>query len=253
MNKKIYIDKLNELTNLIHLHGNNYEQKFKEFSKNVVRKEYSVGGNCIHRGYFCPSLIYDIVIGGVNRGKLLKRVQKNSKPTYEYGFDSSDNLITVKSSRYSEFVVRTGNIEYGISFDNFNELHNLTECTYNEGKLTKLLIAYYDCYQKKIKEYYEENYEYLDNELLVKIIRCSGGLYFDKDAENDEWINQDAIEEFGLDMKILTELIINRNEYRFLLKDGYLDKYTAKHYKNENEEPFVYPYDFDVNKKRRIY
>ena len=45
------------------------------------------------RGYLCSSPIYDIVTGNCSRGKIIKRISKLKKITYEYGFDKNNNLI----------------------------------------------------------------------------------------------------------------------------------------------------------------
>lgn len=41
--------------------------------KGIIRFEYAKGGESIHRGYYCPSLVYDLVVGNVKRGRLYKR------------------------------------------------------------------------------------------------------------------------------------------------------------------------------------
>ena len=53
---------------------------YKDLLNDVVRTEYARGGETIHRGYYCPSPVYDIIVGGASRGRLLKdmkRVKKN--------------------------------------------------------------------------------------------------------------------------------------------------------------------------------
>ena len=55
----------------------------EEMSREVLRKEYSVGGEVMHRGYYCPNPIGDIIIDNAKRGRLLKRLTERSKPSYE--------------------------------------------------------------------------------------------------------------------------------------------------------------------------
>ena len=117
-------------------------QRYEEMRKKVVREEFAVGGELMNRGYYCPSLIEDIVVGNAHRGKILQRLTKRSKPTYQYGFDKDGNLLTVVSlsddeecNRY-EFIVRDGNCEIGIMFQKEWGLTAVSQCEYSsDGKL----------------------------------------------------------------------------------------------------------------------
>lgn len=55
--------------------------------------QYTIGGETLHRGYYCPSLIKDIVIGNCNRGRLVRNTKKAKKITYEYGI--CDNQLSL--------------------------------------------------------------------------------------------------------------------------------------------------------------
>ncbi len=81
----------------------NYENKLDYFynqaENQVVKKEYARGGECIHRGFYCPSPVLDIIVGNCKRGKLVKKPRK--QPDYEYWFDSHNRLILSKQ-RYIE-------------------------------------------------------------------------------------------------------------------------------------------------------
>ena len=47
-------------------------------------------GSSLHRGYFCPNPIADIICGNVNRGVLLKNVASaKSKITHKYKFNNA--------------------------------------------------------------------------------------------------------------------------------------------------------------------
>jgi ferredoxin-thioredoxin reductase catalytic subunit len=79
---------------------NEYENKFSQLrtstEKEVARFEYSKGGETIHRGYHCPSLVLDLIVGNAKRGRLLKRKPEFGKYSYEYGFDIENRLIRVR-------------------------------------------------------------------------------------------------------------------------------------------------------------
>lgn len=63
---------------------------------NVTSVQYAVGGDGVHRGYYHPSPVGDLVIGNVNRGKKLKRPTMFSNIKYEYSFSSDDKLLLAK-------------------------------------------------------------------------------------------------------------------------------------------------------------
>ena len=67
-------EKFNEIMSF--LEKDNYQNVFDQIDKTVVRREQSSGGECMHRGYYCPSIIEDIVIGNIKRGRLIKKLSK---------------------------------------------------------------------------------------------------------------------------------------------------------------------------------
>lgn len=96
-----------------------YKDSFEELSlmaeENVLRREYAKGGNTIHRGVYNPGML-DLIVGGMNRGRLLKRTPKDNHYNYEYLFDAKDRLICVKSYA-PDLEYRLTNIEFLIHKD----------------------------------------------------------------------------------------------------------------------------------------
>ncbi|MBQ9673696.1 MAG: hypothetical protein IJV39_03625 [Ruminococcus sp.] len=45
-------------------------------------------------GYYCPSPVFDLIVGNVHRGKILKRMTKRSRPVMKYGFNSDNQIVT---------------------------------------------------------------------------------------------------------------------------------------------------------------
>ncbi len=138
-----------------------YADSFQELQAfvdlNAYRKEYSKGGVTLHRGYYSPSSL-DLVVGGCNRGKLIKGLPKNNSYDYEYIFDGKDNLICTK--KYSdefesvfrciaiEFLVYEQNRVLSFTFDllnNYTELSFISECQYNDDILLRYESAL--CYE----------------------------------------------------------------------------------------------------------
>lgn len=116
--------------------------------ENTVRRELAVGARFTHRGVYCPSPIFDLLVGNAHRGRLLKRPTARSKPTHEYGFDVNGRLLWCKNPerQTTEYLVyENGNI-YGLILTRANQLCTLTEEVYENGKLVTYNIAqfYFD-------------------------------------------------------------------------------------------------------------
>lgn len=151
--KKEYADKLSNLRTLA--------------EETIVKLEYSKGGELLHRGFYCPSVVIECVVGGLKRGRLYKRkIPVLGDYSYEYGFDADGKLIrvkrfvdlTTKDNHFEEeYLIYLNDVVYGVEFDRFGKLTGISRCFYNNGILTK--------YEGNIigKLYYEE-YTYDNNE-----------------------------------------------------------------------------------------
>lgn len=110
-----------------------------------VRTEIA-GTSDLHRGFYCPSLVYDIVIGNVKRGKPLKRMTTRSKQYYIYGFDQNDQMVWCKVyysgiHTYTEYFIYEGNSRYGFMLDKQNCLHVATQEQFENGKIVSFLYG----------------------------------------------------------------------------------------------------------------
>ncbi len=47
-----------------------------------MRHEIGLGGELMHRGYYCPSLIEDVVVGNTKRGRISKRTTSKAKEPF---------------------------------------------------------------------------------------------------------------------------------------------------------------------------
>lgn len=97
------------------------------------------------RGHYCPTLVYDTVVGNVHRGKLLKRLSSKSKNYYIYSFDSDDRLIKCEQFyngrlAYTEHIFYDEESVFGISLDSMGGLHHISVETYNDNRIV--------CYEK---------------------------------------------------------------------------------------------------------
>lgn len=150
--------------------------------KSAVRKEYSNNENGIYRGYYCPSPVDDLIIGGCRRGKLLKRITKRTNPDREYLFDSNNRLVAVNllldwKAVQTEVLIYEDNLVTGIDIDNYdNSVSEISECTYDsDGKIISFLtasVSWEKAIRTKIYEIKLEKYSYDESGLKeTEIIR----------------------------------------------------------------------------------
>ena len=70
-----------------------YERMLEKASITDRRIEYGVRCISLPLGYYCPSLVFDIIIGGISRGRIVKDKKGCSKYDYVYFKDSTDRVI----------------------------------------------------------------------------------------------------------------------------------------------------------------
>lgn len=117
----------------------------------VVRTEIGSKSD-LHRGVYCPSPVYDIFVGNVKRGKLLKRLTKQSTNYYIYGFDKAGKLVRAEQYRNGEqstveHISHTDSSIYGITHNQHGGLSQVTHETYVGNKLvtySKILLLHYN-------------------------------------------------------------------------------------------------------------
>lgn len=188
-----------ELISIKHEYANKLPELRASAEKEIVRLEYSKGGEVIHRGYYCPSPVLDLVVGGMKRGRLFKKkIPHFGSYSYEYGFDKDNRLIRVKGvnefttpdSRFDEeYLIYREDIVYGVEFNNLGELNVVSKCVYNDGNIIKYERS--SCNMEELADLYVEEYTY-ENNKLVEVhqfynITLSMGLY----SENRFLVDQD--------------------------------------------------------------
>lgn len=124
------------------------QKLYEQAVSSAVRKEYSNNECGMHRGYYCPSPVDDLVTGGLKRGKLMKRITKNAKPDHEYLFDSNDKLVAVNSlldwkTTETEILIYEDNLVTGITFDSYdNSISEISESVYDsDNRIQSFLTA----------------------------------------------------------------------------------------------------------------
>lgn len=158
------IEKKSILENYNLKYNNECSKIFENLYLKVAYKEYGIKGENVIRGYYCPSIICDIVVGNIDRGKLIKGKAYRKKPSYEYGFDVSGKLLTVKylysSSILYEYLIYEEASVIGVIFSSDNNIKSINKCTFDKLNRIETFSYGYDFYKKTFREFSEEIYSY---------------------------------------------------------------------------------------------
>ncbi len=138
----------------------------------TVRMEYT-SGVTIHRGFYCPSPVFDLIVGGTKRGKITSRKPIKEKNWRSYGFDRNGRLLWCReyfngNLSYTEYLIHEGNHIYGIKVDSRGIISCLTDEFYEQGRLAKLLLGMFFI-DGKCQELNTETYQY-NNDGLVSCL-----------------------------------------------------------------------------------
>lgn len=111
-------------------------------SAGFSRVEVAAGSD-LHRGVYCPSPVFDLVVGNTHRGRVLKRPTSCSKITHRYYFDSENQLAYVEHAGATEYLFRTGNVRYGYTPDPRGVSAVITKEVYEADRIKEYLNAFY--------------------------------------------------------------------------------------------------------------
>lgn len=204
--------------------------------------EYGIIGT-LHRGYYCPSPIQDIVFGNNKRGPHGKIIREKwvSEWYYRYSFDSKQNLIKVESmgpgwDPIPEYLFRDGNAVWGIQVEG-GRVRVVSKEVYQGNKIIQYsLITRLSATVCQIKQ---ESYEYNDTGLSCASIRTLEVVY--SNGQDSTIMFMDENENDTVVRKLLFQ-----GEYHFKCENGFLKSYFSKtgyndsFYKaKENEYPVL--------------
>ena len=158
-----YLCECKQISKIISENKFRYEELMNETLEKIETQKYSFGGLYIHRGYFCPSRIVDI-ISNVSRGKY----STCKKRDYTYSFDKNGLLIMVKQGKITEFIQMEELFELGIAFCGKKDIQSVSKCEYYEdGRIKEYSYFICDSFKNKVIQMTKEKYEYTDQAIIV--------------------------------------------------------------------------------------
>lgn len=156
-----------------------YETCYADFSKikdDVIKYEFSKGGDVFFRGIYTPYLSLKKKMFSNHSGRIVK---KSKVFTFKYGFNKHDKLVYILRNLdgfyFEEYVFRNENFEIGLCYSKNNHyLSDINICEFNNDLLKYVchahIMEWFD--DKYSFDIYEEIYSYNNNELfsIEKII-----------------------------------------------------------------------------------
>lgn len=198
-----------------------YSELNDNAERNCVRWEYSKGSKFLRRGYYCPSLVEDIIIGNCSRGTLTDKVSARSK-YFKYGYDVCDNMIIVKNDSYgqNEFLIRENNSEIGITFDRVYCIESISECIYDSSD--RLISYTYYVFDANgiIWICTREEYSYPENKLIMD--------RFEMDIAGDKMENYVyKHEKYCFNVEGKNYVLCRSEDCEFITNDDYLNDFKS--------------------------
>lgn len=128
----------------------------------ITCEKFCAGSN-LHRGYFHPSPVFDLIVGGLKRGRLLKKAGKQTS-FFRYLY-TNDTLSYIESYYQGRIACREKlfyreNIRIGVTVDLYNHLSAVSEECYENGQLSYFILAHFShideadsCYHLQVETY----------------------------------------------------------------------------------------------------
>lgn len=162
-------------------------------------------GSSLHRGYYHPSPIYDIIVGNAKRGKIVRSSCTAKDCSHRYTYTADGKLQHVESfangkTAYTEYLIYLADKRIGLTIDCYNYLSAISEERFEMGRLASFSLAncIFDGHSYSCYNYHEEQYYYDD----IGLFQC-------------DFIN----------FSTSSRYLINE-QYSFERTNGYLSAYT---------------------------
>lgn len=192
---------------------NSFEQMYSDVRHSIVSTQYGIGGECMHMGFYCPSRIFDIVIGNINRGFAVNELGQR-KASFKYGFDADKRLVSVEREHSKEFIVYD-NAKVMSFCASDSGTFQVSECVLDANKrlLSYSVYSYLDFLQR-VTEFTREIYNY-----------------------GDDWFATDWHRFFAFDAH---HPILEHDKFIFSKENGEFSSYTVEQYRNSELFPSIW-------------
>ena len=144
------------------------DELFNDTDKSACEMLYG-SKSIIPRGLYNPSPIVDKILQDFSRGHLIKNIVGENEEFFKFIFDDDKKLI--RADLYndmpvkpysSEFIVRSGNSEYGLTFHNaWNKINYVCKTVFDQYGLTQSTMGF--CFNTHNNSYSPDSVIDIDN------------------------------------------------------------------------------------------
>ena len=135
-----------------------------------VEKTEMCTGSDLHRGCYCPSPVFDLLIGNTNRGHILLKPTCRTRFSHKYYFGKKGELLYVDQPGQTEYLVIEHDFRYGFSFGEYG-LCGVAMETFKDGRLLEYMRANISPFHLKkgilMGDILYETYSYENSRLLI--------------------------------------------------------------------------------------
>ena len=217
------------LENLAHMFLSRIPELSQAYTSETVRVEYATGST-LRRGFYCPSPVFELIVGNTKRGKISHRKPATAKHWHMYGFNRNNNLLWCReyyngNASYTEHLIYENSHVYAVQAEaHSGRLSRFTDEFYEKGQLTKLMFGMFGI-DGECQELLTETYQY-DNEGIVACTWHSIVL--------PPKSIPDFLEPFASHLP--RDPIVRRNHYTFHRENGLVCGYSSgnRYYKIKN-------------------
>ncbi len=183
--------------------------------KRCTSFKYGIGGaNLPGRGYYCPSLIMDIVVGNCSRGRLVSNPKSTTRPDFKYGFTEKGELVYIEcfyegKKVSSEYILRENNVIIGFTFTDEDVLIKYSREEYENKRLVSYSLVFYDEMFGHAYSLHNETYNINNDRMTASLFdyepkhgRSSSscrGEYYCFDIDNEGYLSSYYQSENGID------------------------------------------------------
>lgn len=147
MIKQIELDEItHEMKQLFVPYSNEYQQIFLDICTFADKVEYGKGGEMMHRGFYCPSPILDLVTGNISRGHIQSLTVDNSDVSYEYFFKGNDLYAVIKHHNQekcinaNEVIMFHKEFTFSIGFNELSDIDYLCLCRFKNKRIISYAV-----------------------------------------------------------------------------------------------------------------
>lgn len=130
--------KANDLINV----GKNLirDSSFMEKKQAPYFREEFCTGSTLHRGYYHPSPVYDLVIGNTRRGRMTRQPATGKNTSERYLYDENGCLERVESFyndriSYIEYILHSEKVQIGVTIDLDGRLAAISEEIFENNRI----------------------------------------------------------------------------------------------------------------------